>query len=197
MTDSHADFVSASFADGRLARALGDNWWLLLLRGIAAILLGALAFAAPGLTILSLTLVWGAYAFADGVFALAAAVVGKAAPATPRWWLALAGLAGICVGIVAFAWPALTVATLVLFIAIWALVVGLSQILGALALRKEIEGEWWLILSGAISLLFGVALIGQPAVGALSLVWLIGFYALMAGVCLVLLSLRVRAMKTG
>jgi uncharacterized membrane protein HdeD (DUF308 family) len=136
-----------------LAHALAKNWWLLLLRGICAILFGVLTFVWPGITLLTLVLLYGAYALADGALALAEAVMGGA-PA-PRWWLALVGLFGVAAGILTFAWPGITALVLLLFIAGWAIATGVLQIVGAIRLRKEIENEWLLIASGVLSVIFG------------------------------------------
>src|ERR1700720_1635618 len=92
--------VSLPLAGPALLRVLAENWWLLLLRGIAAIAFGILAFAWPGLTLLTLTLLWGAYALSDGIFALWAALTGKGGEMAPRWWLGVVGVAGVLAGLV-------------------------------------------------------------------------------------------------
>ena len=166
------------------------NWWLLLLRGIAAFAFGVLTFVWPGMTLLTLVLLYGAYAFIDGVLAISAAVMGGA-PA-PRWWLAIIGLLGIAVGILTFAWPGVTALVLLLFIAGWAIATGILQIVGAIRLRKEIDNEWLLIAGGVLSVLFGLILVAQPGTGALALLYVIGFYAILNGILLVGLSLRLR-----
>jgi len=173
-----------------MLHALCKNWWLLLLRGIVAIGFGVLTFAWPGITLLTLVLFYGAFALVDGVLAIAAAVMGGA-PA-PRWWLAIVGLLGIAVGILTFAWPGVTALILLLFIAGWAIATGALQIVGAIALRKEIDNEWLLIASGALSVLFGLILVAQPQTGALALLFVIGAYAILYGILLVSFSLRMR-----
>ncbi len=177
-----------------LLHALAKHWWLLLLRGICAILFGVLAFVWPGITLLTLVLFYGAFALVDGVLALAEAVMGGA-PA-PRWWLALVGLLGIAVGILTFAWPGITALVLLLFIAGWAIATGILQIVGAIRLRKEIDNEWLLIASGALSVIFGLILVAQPGTGALALLYVIGIYAIIYGILEVWLSLRLRAHAT-
>jgi uncharacterized membrane protein HdeD (DUF308 family) len=179
-----------------LLRALAQNWWLLLLRGIAAILFGVLAFTWPGLTLLTLIFLWGAYAIVDGLCALWATVSGQGSAMAPRWWLAIVGIAGIAAGVLAFAWPVVTAYVLLMFIASWAVVTGIMQILGAIRLRKEIEGEWLLILSGAVSIVFGLALFAQPGAGALALAWLIGWASVIIGVVYVVLAFRLKGHKT-
>jgi uncharacterized membrane protein HdeD (DUF308 family) len=169
---------------------LAKNWWLVLLRGICAIIFGILAFVWPGITLLTLVILYGAFALADGVFALSAAVMGGS-PA-PRWWLAIAGLLGIGAGVLTFLWPGITALVLLFFIAGWAIASGVMQIVGAIRLRKEIEGEWLLIAVGVLSVIFGIALIVQPGLGLLTLVFIVGFYAIAYGILLVMLSLRLR-----
>jgi uncharacterized membrane protein HdeD (DUF308 family) len=184
----------ASSPAGRgVLRTLGRNWWALALRGVAAILFGILAFAWPGITLFVLVLFFGAYMLVDGIFAIVAAV--RAAGREARWWLLLIeGVLGVLAGLVAAFWPGLTALALLYFIAAWAIVSGILEIAGAIRLRREIEGEWALGLSGALSLLFGVLLAVIPApAGLLSLVWLIGAYALAFGVLLLVLAFRVRS----
>jgi uncharacterized membrane protein HdeD (DUF308 family) len=179
-----------------LLSSLADNWWLLLLRGIAAIVFGVLAFIWPGITLLTLTLLWGAYALADGVLALWAAITGGANDAARRWWLAIVGVAGILSGLVAFFWPGLTAFVLLMFIASWSIVIGVMQIVGAIQLRKEIDGEWLLVLSGLLSIAFGVILMMQPDAGVLAVVWIIGWYAILIGVLTSVLAFRLKKYKT-
>jgi len=174
-----------------MLHALARNWWLLLLRGIAAIVFGVLPFIWPGITLLTLLILYGAFALVDGILSLAAAIMGGA-PA-PRWWLAIVGLLGIAAGILTFAWPGITALVLLLFIAFWAIAIGVMQIVGAIKLRKEIDNEWLLIFCGVISVIFGLILIVQPQTGALALVFVIGFYAILEGIGLVGLAMRLRA----
>ncbi len=187
--------VASPPVPGLLLHALAKHWWLLLLRGICATLFGVLTFVWPGITLLTLVLLYGAYALADGVLALVEAVMGGA-PA-PRWWLALVGLLGIAVGILTFAWPGITALVLLLFIAGWAIATGILQIVGAIRLRKEIDNEWLLIASGVLSVIFGLILVAQPATGALALLYVIGIYAVLYGILEVWLSLRLRGHATG
>jgi len=173
-----------------LVHALAKNWWLEVLRGVAAIIFGVLAFVWPGITLFTLVLLWGAYALVDGVLAIAAAVTGG--NPMPRWWLAIIGLAGIGAGILTFVYPGLTAFILLIFIAVWAIVLGIFEIYGAIKLRKEIEGEWLLILNGALSIVFGLVLLYRPAAGALAVVWIIGAYAVILGIIYVMFGLKMR-----
>lgn len=165
---------------------LGRRWWLLLVRGILAILFGLLAFLWPGLTIIILTALFAAYALVDGIFAL---VLGIHA----RWWVeAVLGVLGIVAGILAFFYPGLTALTLLLIIGAWAILHGIIEIAAAIQLRKVIANEWALILAGVCSIIFGIILFARPRIGALAVVWIIGFYALILGIILVMLSFRVK-----
>ena len=173
-----------------LLHAMAGNWWLVVLRGVAAIIFGILAFAWPGITLLTLVLFWGAFALVDGVLAIIAAV--KGGNPMPRWWLAIVGLAGIIAGALTFLMPGLTALVLLTFIAVWAIVLGVMEIIGAIKLRKEIQGEWLLILNGAISVLFGIVLLWRPVTGLIALVWIIGAYAIILGVIYVMFGLKMR-----
>lgn len=177
-------------AGAAVLHGLAKNWWAVLLRGLAAIVFGVLAFAWPGITIWSLIIVWGAYALVDGVFAIISAVSGGT-PA-PRWWMAVVGVIGILAGIVAFANPGLTALTLLMLIAAWAIVSGIFEIVGAIRLRKEIDNEWLLILHGIVSVLFGLFLFYSPGAGALAMIWVIGAYAIIGGVLLCILSFQLK-----
>ena len=173
-----------------LLHNLAKNWWALALRGVAAIVFGILAFAWPGITIVSLVILYGAYALVDGVFSIFAAI-GGGTPA-PRWWLAVVGILGILAGLIAFANPVLVGLYLLWFIGAWAIVSGIFEIIGAVRLRKEIDNEWMLILHGLISVLFGIMLFAWPVTSALALIWVIGAYAIAAGVIMLVLAFRLK-----
>jgi len=190
MTTVQSDQQSPIGLGSAMLHALAKNWWLLLLRGVAAIIFGVLAFAWPGLTLLTLILFYGAFALADGVLAIIAAITGGA-PA-PRWWLAIVGLLGIAAGLLTFLMPGVSALVLLFFIAGWAIATGVMQIIGAIQLRKEIDNEWLLILGGVISVLFGVAMMVAPGAGALALVWVIAIYSVITGVMLVALAFRLK-----
>jgi uncharacterized membrane protein HdeD (DUF308 family) len=172
--------------------AVARNWWVFLVRGLAAILFGILAFIWPGITLFVLVLFWGAYALVDGIFALIAAFSGQAAQ--QRWWvLLLEGLLGIAAGIITFLWPGMTAIALLYLIAAWAIVGGVLEIAAAIRLRQEIEGEWLLALSGVASIIFGVLMVIWPGAGALAVVWLIAGYAIVFGVLMIALAFRLRS----
>jgi uncharacterized membrane protein HdeD (DUF308 family) len=167
------------------------NWWALALRAVAAILFGIVAFALPGATVAALVLVFAVYAFADGVLSIIAAIRGVRKH--ERWGGMLAqGIAGVIAGLIAFFFPALGALGFVYLVAAWALVTGTLEITAAITLRKQIQGEWMLILSGALSVLFGILVALMPGVGIVVLAWWLGAYALAYGVIGIALSLRVR-----
>lgn len=184
-----------SLATPSLLHSLTDHWWLFLIRGIAAIIFGVLAFAWPGVTLVVLVLFFGAFALVDGIASLIAAITGRGATA-PRWWLAIIGLVGIAAGLLTFFWPAVTAVLLLYFIAGWAIAMGVFQIIGAIQLRKEIDNEWLLVLSGVVSVLFGILLLAVPGTGLLALVWLIAIDAIIFGVLVIGFGLRLRKHRT-
>ena len=173
-----------------MTNLLARNWKWLLWRGIAGILFGIVALCWPGLTLLALVFIYGAYALVDGVFALGAACTGGSA--LPRWWLVLSGLLGIAAGIVVYAYPGASVLVLTLFLGCWILIRGIFEIIGALQVRKDVKNEGWLILSGLLSVILGGILIWSPGLGALSLVWVLGMFALVFGITMVMFALRLR-----
>ena len=167
------------------------SWSALALRGVLAIIFGLLVFAWPGLTLWVLVLFFGANALVDGVLAIVAAVRGSASGG--RWWgMLLEGILGIATGLVTFLWPGLTALVLLYFIAAWAIVIGVFEIVAAIRLRKEIEGEWLLALRGVLAILFGVILFANPGPGALAVVWLVGAFSIALGVLNLVLAFRLR-----
>jgi uncharacterized membrane protein HdeD (DUF308 family) len=176
-----------------MLRALGRNWWVLVVQGGAAVLFGLGAMAWPGLTLAVLIALFGAYALVDGVLALVS-MFGAREQGTPWWVFLLWGVAGIGAGLAAFAYPGMTALILVYFIAARALLSGIFAIVAAIALRKEIEGEWLMVASGALSVILGVWLFAAPGEGALALTWTIGFFAVVIGILLIVLGFRLRGL---
>lgn len=173
-----------------MTTVLTRNWWALALRGIFAILFGLAAFLIPGVTLAVLVALFGAYAVVDGVLAIVAGV--RAAERHERWWsLVLKGLAGIVAGVLAFIWPALTALALLYLIAGWAIVTGVLEIVAAVHLHRA-HGEWLLIVNGVLSILFGLFAIVWPGAGVLTLLWMIGVYAIVFGAVLLVLAFRLR-----
>jgi uncharacterized membrane protein HdeD (DUF308 family) len=178
-----------------LLHLLSRNWSLILLRGIVAILFGIMALAWPGITLLVFVMLYGASAAADGVLALIAAVRGGT-PA-PRWWLVLVGLVGLAAGAVTLIFPGMTAIVLVMLIGGFAIARGIFEIIGAIQIRKEIDDEWWLILHGAVSVLFGLYVLIFPGAGALALIWAIAIFAIFIGIMMVMFALRLRKHTAG
>jgi uncharacterized membrane protein HdeD (DUF308 family) len=173
---------------------LTQNWWALVVRGIAAILFGILAFARPGITLVALIIIFAAYAIIDGIFAIAAAI--NASRAEERWWaLLLEGLCGIIAGTLAFVLPGITAVFFLYVIAFWALATGIFELITAVRLRKVISDDWLMAFSGIVSVLFGALLLIAPGAGALALIWWIGAYAFVFGILLLLFGIRLRRAK--
>ena len=167
---------------------MARNWGWIVLRGLAAILFGILSFAWPGITLAVLVIVWVAYALAAGLFALMAGIRLR------MWPLTIVGLLGIGAGVLTFLRPGITALALLGFIAVWALATGILQIAAAIRFRKMIANEWMLILSGVLSVAFGAAMLARPGAGALAVVWLIGWFAMINGVMQVILGFRLRGL---
>ena len=166
-----------------------------MIRGVAAIVFGILAFVYPGLTVAILVLFFGAWVLVDGVFRVVGAIGGRATD--PEWgWHLVIGILGIMIGFLTFHWPGMTALALVIYIAAWALMIGATEIAVAIKLRREIKGEWFLILMGLVSILFAFMLLWNPIPGALALVWLIGAYAIAFGILAIIFGIRLRGLAT-
>jgi uncharacterized membrane protein HdeD (DUF308 family) len=170
---------------------LRASWGWVVLRGVIAILLGLSAFFMPGITLAALVLVWGAYALADGLVALIAGFRIRDGGG-PMWSLVIIGLLGIAAGVLTFVWPGMTALVLLTFIAGWALITGILQVAAAIRFRKVIANEWMLGLGGLLSIVFGLLMLARPGAGALAVMWIIGWYATMFGVLLVMVGFRLR-----
>jgi uncharacterized membrane protein HdeD (DUF308 family) len=171
-----------------------QNWWAIALRGLVAVLFGIAAFVWPGITLWALVAIFGAYALVDGIFAVIEAfrrdVVGE------RWWaLLFEGFVGIAIGILTFTWPRLTAMGLLYLIAFWAIVTGVFEVITAIRLRHEIRGEWMMALIGILSVAFGFLLVAFPLTGALSVVLIIGAYAVAIGALMIALGFKLRSLR--
>ena|SRR5829696_959915 len=174
----------------RMLATVSGRWGSLAVRGIAAVLFGLAALIWPGLTLAVLIILYGAYALIDGVFAV---VAGLRAPSGAHKWLLLAeGALGILVGLIAIFLPGISALLLLYIIAFWAIFGGLLRIVGAVLLRREIDNEWTMALSGALWVLLGIVLFVLPGAGLLSLAWLIGIFAIGVGTTLIWLAFKVR-----
>lgn len=178
-----------------MLHALARNWWALLIRGIAAVIFGILAFVWPGATVFALVILFGAYAFVDGIFALISAV--RAAEAKQRWWaFALEGIVGLIIAAIVVFHPGIAALALYFTIAIWAIITGILEIVAAVQMRQLIQNEFWLILGGILSIIFGVLLYIFPQYGFRTVILLIGFYAILFGIVMIVFSFRLRAHAT-
>jgi uncharacterized membrane protein HdeD (DUF308 family) len=169
-----------------------SHWWAFALRGLAAVIYGILAFVWPGITLALVVLFWGAYALVDGVLTLPA---GFRTAQDQRWLLFLERIVGIAAGIVTFLLPGLTALVLVYIIGAWALVTGVLAMIAAIRLRRVIENEWWFVLSGIGSVLFGITLLIAPGAGALALIWLMALYAIVSGILLIGLAFKLHGIQ--
>ena len=176
-----------------MLNAICGRWWVLLVRGICAIALGVCAIAWPGITLVTLVYVFGAFTLIDGVASILLGIRGEA-DGTVWWTLVLLGVLAIVAGIIAFAWPGLTLLVLLTIIAASAIVRGVFEIIAAIRLRKVIDDEWILGLSGLMSIIFGGLIMYRPDVGLVAIALLIGAYMVALGILAIALSLRLRRM---
>jgi uncharacterized membrane protein HdeD (DUF308 family) len=171
---------------------LRRNWWAVAIRGIVALLFGLLVFVFPHEAIEVLVLFFGAYAAVDGVFAILSAVLAE--QAHERWWpFVIEGIVGLAIGALTFFRPGMTAIALYTLIALWAVVTGIIEIVAAVRVRASIANEIMLLVGGVASILFGVLMLIFPTVGALAVIWLIGFYAVLFGVLMIAFAMRLRA----
>ena len=170
---------------------LSENWWVLALRGLLAVLFGFAALLLPLGTLEAVGRLFGVYAILEGALVVLIGMRGT----QYRGAFLSEGAFGIVAGLVALAWPGVTALVLLYIIAIWAILSGIAEIIAAVALRREIEGEWVLFLVGVLSVVLGVAMAVLPSVGVLSLIWLVGLYALAVGIAMIVLAFRVRDVR--
>ena len=170
------------------------HWWQILIRGLIALIFGILVLAWPGIAIAVFVIIFGAYVFVDGIFTLVAAINYKAG-AGSRTWLFIRGIAGIIVGLVIFFFPVIAAAALVILVAAWALVTGVMELIFAFKANQDTAIRWMFAISGILSLILGLLMVAQPIIGALVIVWVIGIYAVLAGILLIILAFRLRSAK--
>jgi uncharacterized membrane protein HdeD (DUF308 family) len=157
------------------------GWWVYAVRGVAAIIFGILALAWPVPTLAALVIMFGAYAFVDGVAMLVALARGDVLARRHAWATGLTGALGIVIAVATLVWPGITALTLLYLVAFWAISTGILEIAAAIEFRREIDGEIWMIVGGVLSIVFGSLLVVFPGTGLLSLVWLVGFFAITFG----------------
>lgn len=176
-----------------LIETLKRHWWVPVIRGLAAIIFGVIAFVYPGLTVAMLVLLFGAWVLADGIFRVVGAIGHRASDKDWGFDLII-GIMGIIIGFLTFHAPRITALALIIYIAAWALMIGATEIALAIKLRHEIKGEWFLILMGLCSIIFAIMLLWNPLPGALALVWLIASYAIVFGALGIILGFRLRTL---
>jgi uncharacterized membrane protein HdeD (DUF308 family) len=168
------------------------NWWTLVLRGAVAVLLGLAALGWPEITLRVLVMLLGAYLLIDGAFGATGAI--KERSSHRHWWIwLLEGVAGIVAGLIAMAWPGITAVALLYLFAAWALITGILEVIAAVVLRREISGEWLLVLAGAASIIFGIIAALRPQAGLVAVVWVVAVYAIAFGILLIILGVRLRS----
>lgn len=192
MTGHHASLPAdamhrAATIAGSLAYELAQKWWVLLLRGVLLIVLGLLAFVSPGTWVIFA----GALMLVDGM-ALLLAGLGDQPAGQSRWPLIIAGVLGLIAGLLVLWNPEIAGLTLTYIIAAWAIVVGIMEIITGIALRHEIESEWWLILTGILAIIFGVLVFQNVLAGVLTIAWVFAIFAIAAGILSIALSFTVR-----
>lgn len=174
-----------------MIEVLTRNWWMWLIRGIAAIVFGLLAWRWPGLTWITIAILFGAYALVDGIFAIVATV--RAAESQQRWWpFLIEGIVGILIAAITFYDVRITLLALYFTIAAWAFLTGIFEIVAAVQLRKHIANEIWLIIAGIASIAFGALMLYFPMAGMLAIIWLIAAYAIVFGILMIGFALRLR-----
>jgi uncharacterized membrane protein HdeD (DUF308 family) len=179
-----------------LIEGLARNWWLFALRGAAAIAFGVLALVWPGVTVTVLVFLFGVYALVDGIGSLVAAWRHRG-DSVHRGHHLGEGLLALLIGVIALVWPGITALALIVLIALWALTTGIVEISLAVRLRRVITNEWWLAVSGVLSILVGIILLVRPGAGALAIAIVIGIYAILFGVVLIVFGLRLRRLSQG
>ena len=177
-----------------LIETVKRHWWVPVLRGIAAIIFGVIAFTHPVMAAATLVLFFGAWVLIDGIFRVIGAIGHRASDADWGWQLVI-GLLGIIIGLLTFHAPGVTALALVIYIAAWTLMIGATEIVLAIKMRREIKGEWLLILMGLASIVFAVLLLWNPLAGAAALIWIIAWYAVIVGVLAIIFGFRLRSLR--
>ena len=177
-----------------MVETLKRHWWVPVIRGIAAIVFGVIAFTHPVMAIATLVLFFGAWVLIDGIFRIFGAIKHRGSDSDWAWQLVI-GLIGIIVGLLTFHAPQVTALALVIYIAAWALMIGASEIVMAVKLRHEIKGEWLLILMGLASIVFAVLLLWNPVAGAAAVIWLIAWYAVVLGILAIFFGFRLKTLR--
>jgi len=175
-----------------LLETFKKHWWIPVLRGVAAIIFGIIAFTHPVMAVATLVLFFGAWVLIDGIFRIVGAIRDRS---DSDWgWQLVIGILGVVVGLLTFHAPGVTALALVIYIAAWALMIGATEIALAIKIRREIKGEWFLILMGLASIIFAGLLLWNPIAGAAALIWIIAWYAVIMGVLAIIFGFRLRSL---
>jgi uncharacterized membrane protein HdeD (DUF308 family) len=177
---------------GRLSDVLHHRWTALLLRGIVAIALGLFVWARPGISLKLFVVAFGIWALVDGI--VTAWLAFEDRPQQPWGWMLFSGILGIVIGLLALARPGATAVALLFLLGIWAVARGILEIIVAISLRRELRGEWRLLIAGVLSIVFGAIIFAEPAAGLMAVLWLVGTYAVLYGIMLVMLAFRARSL---
>ena len=178
-----------------LLQTLKRNWWVPVLRGVAAITFGIIAFTHPVMAAVTLVWFFGARVLIDGIFRIIGAI--RHRDSDSDWGFNLIiGILGVIVGLLTFHAPGVTALALVVYIAAWALMIGATEIALAIKMRREIKGEWFLILMGLASIIFAALLLWNPLAGAAALIWIIAWYAVIMGILAIVFGFRLRSLPT-
>jgi len=176
---------------------LAAHWWAPLIRGVVAIAFGALLLSRPIAGVAAFVILFGAFAFVDGILTIVQALR-YAHPQTGQWWwLLLQGICGAAIGVITFFYPGITAYVLGIFIGAWAIVTGIFEIAAAVQMRRNVPGEVFMILAGILSIVLGAGIFLFPGAGLLAVVWFVAVYALAAGITLIILALRLRGLGSG
>jgi uncharacterized membrane protein HdeD (DUF308 family) len=174
-----------------MSALLARNWWAVLLRGIAAIIFGAIALLMPGVTLATLVLLFAAYMLVDGIFAIVSAI--RAARRHERWGLfVVEGVVDILAGVAAFLLPAAALLAFVALLAVWALISGGLMFASSFRLNRD-HGRAWLVVGGIASVIWGALLLIFPFTGLVVVTYFMGAYALVFGVSLIILGISLRS----
>lgn len=176
-----------------MLQALASGWWVFLIRGIVAVLLGVMIWFQPGASLAALVLFFGAWMLVDGIFSSVGSIVRR--HENPEWgWMLVSGIVSLVIGVLTLRAPGVTAVVLVLYVSVWAMMLGIGQITLGWRIRKEVSNEWTLYLSGAVALLFGIMVMWNPAAGALGVLWMIAFFSILFGFSMILLSFRLKGL---
>ena len=185
------DKIAQSLKLIRMLRMLTKSWWVVVLRGALLVLFSILLFVNPGLTALTLAVWFAAFLIMDGIFTLIAAISNWSA-SEDRWFILADGALSLILGILLIRAPEVTLLFISLTFAFWFIFSGVARVAMGVQLRKEIEGEGWMILGGALSIIFGLFLFAQPGLSLSTLMMFMGIFAMIAGIALLVIGFKLR-----